>query len=262
MDLGLKGKLAFVAAATEGMGLAVARGLAAEGADVALIGRRAELARAEAERIRSDFGVQSLGIGADILSSESLADAMDKAEEALGNVDILVLNGPGPRPGGSASVDPQEVVQAAETMIRPHVQMVRRFVDGMVQRDWGRIIAIGSFTMDRASTGLSLSAIGRAGLQRYLQALARELAPSGVTVNIVQPGMIATARIDALDQVDAERTGQSPQAVRTQREGSIPLGRLGTPEEFASAAVFFASEPALYITGQSLLVDGGLYAAG
>ncbi len=262
MDLGLSGKTAFVSAATSGMGLAVARGLAAEGVNVALLGRRGALAEAEAGRIRDDFRVQALGLEADILDSASLESAMAQAAETLGRVDILVLNGPGPRPGGSASIQAEEVVQAAETMIRPHVQMVQEFLEGMTARHWGRILAVGSFTMDRASTDLSLSAIGRAGFQRYLQALAREVAPNGITVNIVQPGLIATSRIEALDQAQSEQTGESPQEVRRRREASIPFGRLGHPDEFASAAVFLASEPARYITGQSLLVDGGLYSAG
>ncbi len=262
MDLGIAGKNAFVCASTAGMGLAVARALAAEGANVAITGRRRDKAEREAARVASDFGVLAVGLECDLLDETSLSNAVDQARRQLGPIDILVLNGPGPRPGGSRTVRADEVVQAAETLIRPHVLLVQALLPEMVERHWGRIVAVGSFTMDRASTGLSLSAIGRSGLQRYLEALAREVAADGVTVNIVQPGLISTARIDALDEEQAQRTGEPQDQVRRDRESSIPYGRLGTPEEFASAAAFLSSEPARYITGQSLLVDGGLYAAG
>ncbi len=262
MDLGIAGRVAFVAGSTSGMGLAVARALAAEGVAVAVCGRREELARAEATTIAEEFRVPAIGLQCDILERGSLDAAVLATQQSLGNIDILILNGPGPRPGGSETVSAREAVEAAETLIAPHVHMVGRLLPGMKQRNWGRIVAVGSFTMDRASTSLSLSAMGRAGLQRYLEALAREVAGGGVTVNIVQPGLVATDRIDILDRVESQATGIPVAQVRARREASIPFGRLGDPAEFASAVTFLASEPARYITGQSLRVDGGLYSAG
>lgn len=261
MDLGIQGKNAFLAAATDGLGLASAQALAAEGVNVAILGRRRERAEALAEQIAAEFGVRALGLGADLLDRPSLLEAVEAGREELGEVDILLLNGPGPRPGGSESIDPSEVVLAAETMIAPQVALTREFLPGMKERGWGRIVAAGSFTMDRASTWLSLSAIGRSGLARYLQALSVEVAGAGVTVNIVQPGIIATSRIDALDEAAAKEKGIPQAEVRRSREAEIPMKRLGDPAEFGAAVAFLCSDPARYITGQSLLVGGGLYIA-
>lgn len=262
MDLGIAGKTAFVAASSSGMGLAAARSLAREGVNVVLTGRRKELLREEAEKIAADFGVRALPVRCDIVDERGLEAALQRAEDEFGPADIAVLNGPGPRPGGSESISAEEIDRAASVMITPHVTIVNNLLPEMKRRGWGRIVAVGSFTMNRASTTLSLSAIGRAGLQRYLEGLAREVAGFGVTVNIVQPGLIDTDRIGALDQLEAKNTGMPASKVRENRESSIPYGRLGTPDEFAAAVTFLASDPARYITGQSLLVDGGLYAAG
>lgn len=261
MDLGIQGKVAFVAASTGGLGLASARELARNGAAVAVMGRRGDVAEREAEQIAAEFGVAAVGFETDILSAQSRAEAVERVSAKLGPISILVLNGPGPRPGGALSVTAPESVEAARTMIEPHLDLVQRVLPGMRERRWGRIVAVASRSIDIGSTWLALSAIGRSGLARYLQALAKETAAEGVTVNIVQPGIIATERIDVLDQAEADAKGGTAAEARRRREATMPSGRLGTPEEFAAAVAFFASEPARYITGQSLMVDGGLYAA-
>lgn len=261
MNLDIEGRVAFVCASTTGLGLASAKALAAEGAAIAITGRRGDVAEEQAASIAAEFGVASLGIGVDLLDPQSRQEALEAAEKILGPIDILVLNGPGPRPGGALSVGVGEATEAALSLIEPHVDLVSRVLPSMRSRGWGRIVAVGAYSMDSASTWLALSAIGRAGLARYLQALAKEVAAEGVTVNIVQPGIIATARIDALDAAEVATSGGTPAQARARREASMPMGRLGEPEEFAAAVAFFASEPARYITGQSLMVDGGLYAA-
>lgn len=261
MDFGIRGRVAFVCASTEGLGLASARQLAAEGVDVALTGRRANVAETEAARIRDDFGVRAVGLGMDLLDADSRAEAVRQACAQLGPIDILVLNGPGPRPGGALDVSPKDAVNAARTLIEPHVHLVDLTLSHMREQHWGRIVAVGASSMDKASVTLTLSGMGRAGLARYLQSLAKQIAGDGVTVNIVQPGTIATARIDALDAAEVNEKGGTLQEVRARREASIPMERLGEPAEFANAVAFFCSQPASYITGRSLLVDGGLYAA-
>lgn len=260
MDLGILGRNAFVCASTGGIGLAVADALAAEGVNVAVTGRRADVAAREAERIRQDYQVDAIGLGCDLLDADSRREVLAQAVAELGPIDIILLNGPGPRPGGSEELQPVDVVEAARSLIAPHVDLVGQVLPGMKERGWGRIIAIGSYTMEQASTTLSLSAIGRAGLQRYLGALAREVAATGVTVNIVEPGLISTARVAALDEAAAAQSGQTTAQIRAERERSIPYGRLGKPAELAAAVAFFASDEARYLTGQSLRVDGGLYA--
>lgn len=263
MEFGIRGRNAFVSASTQGLGLASARQLAAEGVNVAITGRRGEVAKQEAARLRSEFGVNSVGITMDVLDADSRQVALSAAQAELGPIDILILNGPGPRPGTALSVTPTEAANAAATLIEPHVHLVEMTLGTMRSRQWGRIVAVGAASMDRASTSLTLSGMGRAGLARYLQSLAAEVASEGVTVNIVQPGIIATSRIDALDAAEVEASGGEVtlEQARRRRETAVPLGRLGEPAEFANAVAFFCSQNASYITGRSLLVDGGTDAA-
>jgi 3-oxoacyl-[acyl-carrier protein] reductase len=169
-----------------------------------------------------------------------------------------VLNSGGPPPGAAAEITPEQTADALHTLLLQHQRLVRAVLPGMVERGWGRIVAIGSSGVQQPLERLALSNVGRAALAGYLKTLAAEVASDGVTVNMVLPGRIDTDRVAALDSAAAERTGTTQQQARERSEAGIPAGRYGRPEEFASAVVYLASDPAGYVTGVQLRCDGGL----
>jgi 3-oxoacyl-[acyl-carrier protein] reductase len=257
VDTGLTGRTAIVPGSTSGLGLAVARSLAAEGASVVLAGRRGAIARDRAAELPSAVGVE-----ADLLGPAGV-DEVIRAARALGDgtVDILVLNGGGPPPGTAVDLDTEAVDQAVARLLRPHVQLVSAFLPGMRERGWGRVVAIGSSGVQEPIPGLAASNVGRAALAGYLKTLAAEVAADGVTVNMVLPGRIDTDRVTQLDQGAAERTGTPLDEVRRSSEARIPIGRYGRPEEFAAVVTFLASAAAAYVTGEQVRCDGGAVGA-
>ena len=257
MDTGLTGRTAVVPGATSGLGLAVARSLAAEGASVVLAGRRGDLARELAGELPSAVGVEA------DLTDPAGVDALVEAARGLGDgaVDILVLNGGGPPPGTATDLDPDAVDAAVAQLLRPHVRLVSAFLPGMRERGWGRVVAIGSSGVQQPIPRLAASNVGRAALAGYLKTLAAEVAADGVTVNMVLPGRIDTDRVAQLDAAAAERTGGSPEETRRSSEASIPVGRYGRPEEFAAVVTFLAGAAAGYVTGEQVRCDGGMVGA-
>ncbi|MDO5721821.1 MAG: SDR family oxidoreductase, partial [Actinomycetaceae bacterium] len=194
----------------------------------------------------------------DVEDPDSVRAALAHCQSHLGPIDILVLNGPGPKPGQPSEVTGEDAQAAVARLVSPHLQMLSATLPGMRERGWGRVIAIGSTAVITPSQQLVLSTMGRQALAGYLKALAGEVAPQGVTVNMVHPGRIATPRIDQLDADQAQREGVSSQQVRAQYENTIPVRRLGDPAEMGAAVAFLASERAGYITGTSLRLDGGV----
>jgi 3-oxoacyl-[acyl-carrier protein] reductase len=255
MDLGLEGRAALVCASTGGLGLASARALAAEGARVAVTGRREDVAGEIAAALPG-----AVAIPADLRAAGSGQSLAAAAAAALGPVDILVLNGPGPAPGLAAELEGAAVAGAVDLLVRPHVELVRALLPAMRTRGWGRIIAIGSSGMIAPLPGLASSNLARAALAGYLKTLAAEVARDGVTVNIVVPGRIATDRVAELDRAAAARTGREAEEVRRMSEAAIPAGRYGHAEEFAAAVAFLSGKPASYITGSTIRCDGGMVA--
>lgn len=253
MDLGITGKAAFVAASTGGLGLAVARALAAEGARVAITGRRRE----RAELIASSLP-GAVAVAADLGAPGGTAEAVDRAEKLLGPIDIAVLNGPGPKPGAAAALGPDELASAFSLLLRPHHELVARVLPGMRERRWGRVLAVGSSGVTAPLPNLAVSNTGRAALAGYLKTLAAEVALDAVTVNLLLPGRIATDRVAELDTAAAKRRGISVEEIQLESRKSIPARRYGRPEEFGSAAAFLCSSAASYITGVALRCDGGL----
>ncbi|WP_430296254.1 SDR family oxidoreductase [Sinomonas sp. B1-1] len=254
MDLGINGKAAFVAASTGGLGLAIARALAAEGARVAITGRRRE----RAERIAAELP-GAVAVGGDLGTPAGAAEAVDRAEEALGQpIDIAVLNGPGPKPGAAAALGVDEIASAFDLLVRPHHALVSRVLPGMRERRWGRVLAVGSSGVTAPLPNLAVSNTGRAALAGYLKTLAAEVALDAVTVNLLLPGRIATDRVAELDSAAAKRRGTTLDEVQLESRRTIPARRYGTPEEFGAAAAFLCSAPASYITGVALRCDGGL----
>ncbi|HEU4667083.1 MAG TPA: SDR family oxidoreductase [Arthrobacter sp.] len=261
MDLGIAGKTALVAASTGGLGLAVARALAAEGAKVAVVGRRRDRAKeivAELHAAHRTPGFDAAAIEADLATAEGVASAVDQSVANLGPIDILVLNGPGPKPGAAATLGSEDIAAAFDLLVKPHHALVSRVLPGMRERRWGRILAVGSSGVAAPLPNLAVSNMGRAALAGYLKTLAAEVALDAVTVNMLLPGRIATDRVAELDLAAAKRRGTTLEDIRLESRKTIPARRYGEPAEFGAAAAFLCSAPASYITGVALRCDGGL----
>jgi 3-oxoacyl-[acyl-carrier protein] reductase len=253
MDLGIAGRNAVVCASTGGLGAATARALGAEGANVVVSGRRGELASSIAAELPS-----AVGVGVDLTADGGPEALLAAATEAFGDIDILVLNGPGPKPATASQLDPATTALAVHDLLLVQQTLVNAVLPGMRSRGWGRIVAIASSGVVQPLANLALSNIGRTALAAYLKSLATEVAAEGVTVNLVLPGRIETDRTDALERSTAESTGNSVAEVRAGFERSVPAGRYGRPEEFGATAAFLCGVPASYVTGTAVRVDGGL----
>lgn len=257
MELGIEGRVAFVCASTSGLGRACAEALAAEGVDVAITGRRGDVARQVAHAIEARGRGRALPVETNLLDPTGRERAVARVTRELGPIDILVLNGPGPKPGTATEVAYEDAGGAADRLVKPHIHLVDLVLPHMREQRFGRIVAIGSTAVVAPIPNLVLSVIGRSGLAGYLKVLAGQVAGDGVTVNVVHPGTIATPRIAQLDADQSARTGRAPEQVRASRSAAIPAGRLGEPAELGALVAFLASRPAAYITGVGIRVDGG-----
>lgn len=255
MRADLDGRVALVTGATAGLGLASAEALSARGARVALGGRRGALARSEAARLGG------LGLELDLTDEASLAAAVAATEEALGPIDVLVLNGGGPPASTAASLEVPAAKQAAELLLYGPMRLVGHCLSPMRERRWGRIVSIGSSAVAQPIGRLCTSSMFRSALASYLKLLAEEVAAEGVTVNMVLPGRFATARVDETDAAQAARTNRTIEEVRRASAQGIPAGRYGEPAELGAAVAFLSSDEARYLTGEQIRVDGGLVRA-
>ncbi|NGO11599.1 SDR family oxidoreductase [Streptomyces sp. HC44] len=253
MDLGLTGRTAVVAASTGGLGRAVAEALAAEGARVVVSGRRGDTAKEIAAALPDAIGVE-----VDLDAPEGPRTLMDAARAAYGQIDIVVLNGPGPKPGKASGVSDTDLAEATHSLLLAQQRLATLALPAMRERGWGRILAVGSSGIAAPLPDLALSNAGRAALAAYLKTLAAETAADGVTVNLLLPGRIATDRVAALDAAKAAREGRTAEEVAAASRATIPAGRYGTPEEFGAVAAFLCGQPAAYVTGTALRCDGGL----
>jgi 3-oxoacyl-[acyl-carrier protein] reductase len=248
MDLGISGRRAAIAAASAGLGLACARALATEGARVVLCGRRPERVEAAVATLRAAGG-DAVGLVADVSDAEGGGAFVDRAAEALGGVDILVTNAGGPPPGTFASTDLARYSSALELNLLSTVAMCKAAVPAMAERGWGRVVAITSMTVRQPAPTLILSNTARTGATAFLKTLATEVAPQGVTVNSVQPGLHATDRLAQLYGGDLSAAA-----------ATVPVRRIGEPGDFGATVAFLCSEQARFITGTALSIDGGAYA--
>jgi 3-oxoacyl-[acyl-carrier protein] reductase len=253
MNIDLTGRTAVVPGSSSGLGLAVARALAAQGANVVMAARRGDVVRREAEQLPNAVGVEL-----DLADADATDVLVRQAEAAFGQVDIVVPNSGGPPPGTAPAVDQEQLTTALHQLLLQHQRLIAAVLPGMRERGWGRITAIGSSGVQQPIPNLALSNIGRAGLAAYLKSLAAEVAADGVTVNMVLPGRIDTDRVAVLDRSTAERAGISAEESRRRSEATIPAGRYGSPEEFAAVVAFLASPAASYVTGEQIRCDGGM----
>ncbi len=257
MDLGLRGKVALVAAASRGLGRAIAEELGAEGASLVMCARGKEPLDAAVESIRTATGVQVIGVAADVSRPEDVTRVVRSAIGLFGRVDILVTNAGGPPSGLFESLGPEKWDDAVRLTLMSTINLCREILPGMRQRKWGRIINVTSITVKQPVEGLMLSNSLRAGVTGFARTLANEVARDGVTVNNILPGYTRTQRVEELAKATAEREGISIDDVMNRQKAAIPMGRLGEPKEFAALAAFLASDRASYITGTSIQVDGG-----
>jgi len=259
MDLGLDSKVALVTAASKGLGRAVALRLAQEGARVALCARGRESLRKSATEIEAETGREPLTILADISDPTAASTLVEATVERFGRLDILVTNAGGPPPGQFLDLTPDDWEAAIQLTLMSAVRLCYAAVPVFKEQGGGSILTMTSITVKQPLPNLILSNSLRLGVTGLVKTLADELAPHGIRVNSICPGWTRTARVDQLLRDRAARNGTRPEEEAIKVAAAIPLGRMGTPEEFAAAAAFLVSEAASYITGVSLLVDGGMY---
>ncbi len=257
MDLGLTGKVALVAAASRGLGRAVAEELAREGMQLLICARGADALQETARSIRAATGARVVDVVADVSVPADIARLSALAQTEFGKVDVLVTNGGGPPAGPFEQHSADAWQEAIRQNLVSVVELVRAVLPGMKERRWGRIINVTSIAVKQPVDNLILSNSVRAAVTGFARTLANEVAPFGITVNNVMPGYTATQRVEELAARNASLRGTTPAAERTVWEGQIPMGRLGDPSEFAAMVAFLASERASYTTGASIPVDGG-----
>jgi 3-oxoacyl-[acyl-carrier protein] reductase len=260
MDFGLKGKTALVLGGGGGLGRAIAKALAGEGANVAVAGIGADSIDATLAELK-EIGGKTLGIVWDLADLSVIDANIAKIEGELGGVDILVNNTGGPPPSAAAGVDTALWAKQFQAMVLSVIAITDRVLPGMKSRGWGRILTSTSSGVIAPIPNLAISNALRLSLVGWSKTLAREVGKDGITANIVVPGRIATGRVAALDNAKAKREGRSAEEVAAESRGTIPLGRYGKPEEYADVVAFLASERAAYITGSVVRVDGGMIAS-
>ena len=258
MDLGISGKRALVLASSRGLGLGIATALAKEGANVLLVGRSGDKLAENCRAINADGkGGKADWVWGD-LADENFVEAMVAAvKEKLGGIDILVNNTGGPTPGGTQDMSTDKLDSFFQSMVLRVISLTNALLPQMKEQGWGRILTVASSGVFEPIPNLALSNTLRGALVGWNKTLATEVAGSGITANMLLPGRILTDRIEELDGANAKRLGKSMEEIRASTVTSIPAGRLGTTEEFGAAGAFLCSEPASYITGTMLRVDGG-----
>ena len=257
MDLGIRDRVALVAAASKGLGRAVARELAGEGAKVVMCARGQSALDAARLEIERETQADVRAVAADVSTTAGIETVARTALDAFGRVDILVNNAGGP-PSGPFEKHPwEEWENAVNLTLRSAVELTRLVHPGMRGRRWGRVINITSIAVKQPVDGLMLSNSVRAAVTGWARTLANEVAADGVTVNNVLPGYTRTDRVAQLNATRASTEGVDTAEIQRRIDSQIPMRRMGEPREFAAMVAFLASERASYVTAQSIPVDGG-----
>lgn len=257
MDLGLKGRVAFVAAASQGLGRAVAEELAAEGASLILNSRNKDKIAAVCDQICEQWKVDVMPAAADLSNTIDLEKAVKAGLDQFSKIDILVTNIGGPPAGTFDSLNRNTWDNAYQSLLASVLDLTRLVLPGMKERRWGRILNITSISVKQPVDNLILSNSLRAAVTGLAKTLSNEVAEFGITVNNILPGYTLTERVEQLAQSASDKEGISVDQAKSRWESQIPMKRLGRPDEFAALAAFLVSERASYITGSSIAVDGG-----
>jgi 3-oxoacyl-[acyl-carrier protein] reductase len=258
VDLKLQGKVAWVLGASSGLGRASAHSLAREGASVALSARRPEPLEEAAGHIARDTGAHCVSLPLDASDGDAIAGAAARVKAELGPVDVLLANAGGPPAGGFEDFADEGLYDAFALTTASAWRLTKAVLPDMRARGAGCVLYVTSSSTKEVIPGLLLSNMLRAAVVGMAKTLSKELGSEGIRVLCVAPGRIKTPRVDSLDAIHARRSGRSVDEVRAESESRIPLGRYGRPEEFGDVVAFLASERASYLTGTSVVVDGGL----
>lgn len=258
MDLGLKGRVALVAASSQGLGKAVAVALAREGAKLVVCARRAEAIERTAEEIRKVAGVEVVARATDVTDRDAVHRLVVETLDHFGRIDICVTNAGGPPSKTFAETTPDDWERAVHLNLTSVVSLAREVLPAMQKQRWGRLITITSVAVKQPIDGLILSNSVRSGVSGLVKTLANEYGKHNITVNNVCPGYTRTERLAELAARVAQNEKLSRDEIEQRWTSQVPLGRLGEPEEFANVVAFLASERASYLTGASIAVDGGL----
>jgi 3-oxoacyl-[acyl-carrier protein] reductase len=253
MDLGIRGKRALVCASSKGLGLGCATALAEAGVDLVMNARGAEALEAAAADIRDRHGVAVTTVAADVTTEEGRAELL----EAAGAPDILVTNAGGPPPGLWSDWTRADFIAALDANMLTPIALMTALLPGMCERGWGRVVNITSQSVKAPVPVLGLSNAARTGLTGYVAGTSRQVAPMGVTINNLLPGIHDTDRATSLDQGVSRQQNISMEEARAQREATIPARRYGTAAEFGQACAFLCSQHAGFMVGQNVLLDGG-----
>jgi 3-oxoacyl-[acyl-carrier protein] reductase len=257
MRLGLTGKRTIVMAASRGLGYACAHALAQEGCRLVVCSRDEARIRGAAETIARETGASVHAIVADVSDEGGAQRMVDEAVARLGGLDIVVHNAGGPPAGEFSAITEAQWQKAFEQNLLSLVRIVAAAVPEMKRAGGGRILTIASSSIKQPIPNLVLSNAFRAGVWGLAKTLSRELGGDNILVNVIAPGRIQTERVEEIDRATADKAGEPIEEVRRALARSVPLGRMGQPEELANLVVFLASDAASYITGQAIMVDGG-----
>lgn len=259
MDLGIEGKVALVTAGSRGLGRACAEDLAREGCKVAICARTLAEVERTAGEITAETGHEVRAFRTDLSQGEEIARLLEDVGQAVGPPDILVCNAGGPPPGTFESTHLDDFPLGYELTLMSSVRLIKGVVPAMKAKSWGRIILVTSIAVKMPFGNLTLSNVFRSGVTAYMKTAATELAPTGITLNAVMPGIIRTDRVLEIGRKQAEAQGITVEEAIAAMEKNVPMGRIGKPPELSGLVAFLASGRASYITGSSILADGGQY---
>ncbi|HYM69642.1 MAG TPA: SDR family oxidoreductase [bacterium] len=257
MKIDLSGRVAVVSGASAGIGRAIAQGFAEAGADVVMGSRREDAIRRAADEVAKSTGRRAVGVVADVSRPDGAERLLETARKEFGRLDILVANAGGPPAGSGLTLTDAQWEQAFQQNLMSAVRLIRGAVEPMKAQGGGRILTVITSGVKIPIPQLVLSNVFRSGVVALTKTLSFELAPHKILVNNLAPGRIRTDRTRALDETVAKATGKTADEVERQAIATIPAGRYGDPREFANMAVFLASDQASFITGTTILIDGG-----